>query len=112
MSLRLVHPAPAGQSTGLRPSHGKLTDEELRNLGAAIRYLTRGHGGVKRLAREAGVPRMTLQQAARGERGRGSAALALAVSRAARVSIEQVLSGKLIPPPDPCPTCGKDRRAS
>jgi DNA-binding XRE family transcriptional regulator len=61
------------------------------------------------LAREAGVPRGTLVQAAQDKPGRGSAALALRIARAARVSVEDILTGKLVPALVVCPHCGAVR---
>ncbi len=111
MTLRLVHKAREGQER-TRPRGGALTAEEHQNLGATIRHLSRGRAGMKRLARETGVPGPTLQGATKLRRGWGSASLALAVSRAAGCSVEDVLSGKLLPKVEHCPTCGAERRAS
>lgn len=100
--LQLIHPARPGQ--GRRPRRCALTTEEHAHLSMTIRFLGRGHGGLKRLARDAGVPKSTLAGAAKVRRGWGSAGLALAVAKAVGAKVEDVLSGKLIPPP--CPTCG------
>ena len=109
MTLRLVRPPHEGQ--GRRPRRGALTAEEHRNLGAAIRYLSRTmFGTTKRLARETGIPLPTLSGASKGRWGWGSAGIALAIARASGTTVEEVLSGRLVPPT--CPHCGAERRSA
>jgi len=101
--LRLVRSFDERHAT---PRRGRLTDLEHRHLARTIRYLSRTQfGSVKQLAAEAGVPVATLQGAAKMRRGWGSAGLALRISQAAHVSVEDVLSGKLVPTAR-CPNCG------
>jgi hypothetical protein len=103
--LRLVRPLQERQAT---PRRGSLTDLEHLNLARTIRHLSRTtFGSVKQLAAEAGVPVATLQGAAKKRRGWGSAGLALRIAQAARISVEDVLSGKLVPIPR-CPKCSAE----
>lgn len=111
--LRIVHPAREGQPTdppvrrkGARAAVYSLTPDESRHLRASIQNAARAYGGVDCLAAAMGVPRGTLYQANRQtNRRRASVALALLVARAAGMSLEAVISGKLSPAGQ-CKACG------
>jgi hypothetical protein len=97
--LRLVHPAPAGQGTDppgarRRRRHAaalSLSAEEIQHLRATIRNTARAYGSLGCLAAVIGVPASTLTP----RRKRPSPGLALAVARAAGMSVEAVLGGAL-----------------
>lgn len=95
--LRIVHPAPEGQPTDppARRRRGpspalSLTPDESRSLRACIRNTGRAFGSLGCLAAAIGVPKGTLARAKRH-----GAALALLVARAAGMTVEAVLGGKL-----------------
>jgi hypothetical protein len=95
--LRLVHPAPEGQPTdppARRRGHKApalfIADEEARHLRATIKNTGRAYGSVACLAAAIGVKPGVLSS-----KRRPSAALALAVARAAGMTVEAVLGGKL-----------------
>jgi hypothetical protein len=105
--LRLVHPAPAGNATdppkrkrGPAPALS-LTAEEARHLRVATRNIARTHGSLRRLAAVLGVQPGTLSRTARLP----SAGLAVALARVHGLSIDALLSGKLVQAGS-CPTCG------
>jgi transcriptional regulator with XRE-family HTH domain len=101
--LRLVRPLEEHQRS---PRRGCLTDLEHLHLARTIRHLSRTRfGSMEQLAAAADVSVSTLKGAALTRRGWGSAGLALRIARAAGVSVEDVLSGTLVPVPH-CPACG------
>jgi hypothetical protein len=73
MTLRLVHPAPAGPVP--RPSKGKrsaalcLTEEEHKHLRAALRGLRARYGSWGAVAKLLGMRPGTLTAAGRAEKG-------------------------------------------
>lgn len=117
--LRIVHPAPSGQGSGPpKRRKGKrspslaLTPDEIRHLRAGLQNLRFALGGWDVVATVTGIPRKTFEQVG-GPRGRRPHAIvALRVAKAAGISVEALLSGKMRPT-DRCPTCGThaaDRR--
>jgi hypothetical protein len=82
-----------------------LTPDEQRHVKAALAFLVRRHGSYAKLATVAGTKRATLVLAG-GKRGTVSAGIALRVARAAKVPLEDILSGAW-PKPGACPTCGR-----
>jgi hypothetical protein len=98
--LRLVHPAPKGQEkrTSTVPKMGLgrkcaalvPTIEEQKHIRAAIRNLAYAFGGFDVLSEVTGVPLGTLRHANQS----ASFALAVIVARAARIPVEQLLSGR------------------
>lgn len=82
-----------------------LTPEEQANVRAAIRWLAKRHGGVRKLAALLGVSYPTANRACL-KGGRPSAALAIRAARVAGASVEAVLGGTW-PPPGACPHCGR-----
>lgn len=108
--LRLVHPPPGGNATdppaARRKGHPSaalsLTADESRALRVTIRNVGRAYGSLPCLAAAIGVPVGTLYHAGRR---RSSAALALLVARAAGMSVEAVIGGKLSAA-GRCESCG------
>jgi hypothetical protein len=100
MTLRLVHPAPAGQHPpptrrkGDRSPALFLTAEETKHFRAAAHNAARAYGGFACLAAAIGVPVDTLHAAMTPKR-RPSAALALRLARASGMHVETMLSGAL-----------------
>jgi len=92
--LRLVHPAPQGQET--RSSSRRKSDaltptqEEQRRIYAALGNVARAYGGRDVLAVVMGVSRKILE----GRKKPRSYAFAVLLARAARIPVEQILSGK------------------
>lgn len=117
--LRLVHPAEDGQDPrrrkGRRASSLSLTADEVRHLKITIRNTARAYGGFPVLAGILGMAPKVLANAAHDKRRHLSPALALAVARAAGMSVEAVLSGAL-GEAGRCKACGAraggERRAS
>lgn len=111
--LKLVHPAREGQDGGDPPRKRKrprripqLTPDESRHLQTATRNLHKAFGSSwPCLSAVTGVAACTLEQIGNG-RSRGSVAVALFVARAAGVSVECLLSGKLTDM-SKCPACGR-----
>lgn len=108
--LRLVHPAPSGQATdpparrrGSRSPALCLTSDERRHLRASLQNLRRAYGTWACLAMAMDVPMQTLTAA--GQRGKGSAMLAIRAAKAGGMSVEAVLGGTLNPA-GRCTSCG------
>jgi|HubBroStandDraft_6_1064221.scaffolds.fasta_scaffold872250_2 hypothetical protein len=104
--LRLVHPAPSGQDPpkrrkGSRSPALSLTADEARHLRAAIVNLARAYGSRGCLAAVLGVAPDVLTR----QKRHPSAALALAVAKAAGMSVEAILGGDLSSM-GRCPSCG------
>jgi hypothetical protein len=78
----------------------RLTDEEARHLRATIRNVARMYGSLSCLAEVLGVHPGVLTH-----RRRPSPGLALAVARAAGMTFDAVVGGKLTAA-GRCPTCG------
>src|SRR5262249_49540165 len=78
-----------------------LTAEEARHLRAATRNIARTHGSLRRLASVLGVGPNTLSRTNRLP----SAGLAVALARLHGLSIDALLSGKLVRA-GTCSTCG------
>lgn len=110
--LRLVHPAPAGNSTdpparrkGARSPSLSLTADEVRHFRIYLRNLARAYGTWGCLATVMGMNEKSLHNA-RGYRGRRpSGALVIRAAQAGGVSVESVLSG-VLGDASRCPTCG------
>jgi hypothetical protein len=104
--LRLVHPAREGQEAPAprrkgRPSPSfSLNDAEVRHLRAAIVNVARAYGSIGCLAAALGCNAGVLTRKRRPGPG-----LALAVARAAGMTVEAVLGGTLNPA-GRCPSCG------
>lgn len=105
--LRLVHPPPGGNGTdppARRKGHPSpafsLTPDEVRHLRATIHNVGRAYGSIACLADAMRVPVDTLYK-----HKRHSAAMALLVARAAGMSVEAVIGGKLSPAGQ-CSACG------
>jgi hypothetical protein len=106
--LRLVHPDGGGNTPARRRRHApspalSLTADEARHLRTAIRGIARSFGSLTKLAAAIGVPLGTL-----AKRRHQSAGLALAVARVAKVSLDVMLSGRLLDA-GVCPACGGKR---
>jgi hypothetical protein len=82
-----------------------LTPDEQRNAKVAIAFLMKRHGTLGKLAEAMGAKAGTVKVAA-GKRGKVSAGIALRAARAAKVPVEDILTGAW-PPPGMCPTCGR-----
>lgn len=113
--LRLVHPPPGGNGTdpptrrkGAHAPALSLSTDEARHLRATIRNVARAYGSLECLAAVIGVRATSLTH-----KRPPSPGLALAVARAAGMSVEAVISGVLSPAGE-CPACGAraGRRAS
>lgn len=108
--LRLVHPAREGQERP-RPSKGRrspallLTAAEERHLRTTIKNTARALGGMDVLAAMTSISRATLEHVAYAKSRHPSAALALLVARAAGISLEAAIGGKLSAV-GRCPSCG------
>ena len=105
--LMLVQPPPGGNATdppkrrrGARSPALSLTTDEARHLRATVKNTARAYGGLDVLASVIGVDPSTLNR-----KTRPSPALALAVARAAGMSVEAVIGGKLSDA-GRCSTCG------
>lgn len=117
--LRIVHPAPSGQGSGppkrrkgQRSGALSLSADEIRHLRAALQNLRFALGGWDVVAEVTGIRRVTLEHAGSKRSRRPHAAIAIRAARAAGISVEALLSGKMRPT-DRCPTCGThaaDRR--
>src|SRR5687767_1776710 len=95
---RRHHPPPADRLD-------KLYIREQENVRTAMRAL---HGRLRTwdaVAKAVGVPRKTIERIMSGERGI-PVRLALCAARAARVPVDDVLSGAW-PKPGVCPVCGR-----
>src|SRR4051812_4596701 len=107
--LRLVHPAREGQDPprrkGTRSPALSLSAEEVRHLRAAIVNTARAYGGMEVLASVTGVSLNVLHSAAYLRSYRASHALAFVVARAAGMTAEAILGGKLSPA-GRCKACG------
>jgi hypothetical protein len=92
--LRLVHPSPKGKVSARPTRHHAAaltpTHEERQRIYAAARNLARAYGGYDVLATVVGVPVGTLYHVRRD----ASYAMAVVIARAARVPVEQLLSGQ------------------
>src|SRR5436305_1258046 len=105
--LTLVHPAPKGQDPPVRRrkcAHSpllSLTPDEARHLRASIRNVARAYGSLACLAAVLGVNASALTR----KHKHPSPGLALAVARAAGMTLEAVIGGKLSAAGS-CPTCG------
>src|SRR5262245_48853580 len=99
--LRIVHPGPVGQGTDPpkrrhRPSPSlSLTAAEERHLRVTIKNTARALGGIDVLASMTGLSCSTLEHVAYRKSRHPSAALALLVARAAGISLEAAIGGKL-----------------
>lgn len=115
--LRLIRPSTAGQDPPPkrrkweRSDAYSLTDDEVRHLRAALQNLRRKLGGWRAVAEATGIPRETVSQAGSAHDGRPHPMIAIKVARAARVSLEALLSGT-IHDADVCPTCGRKGAAT
>jgi hypothetical protein len=83
-----------------------LSPEEQAHAKAALRFLAKRHGTLRKLASAMGTNFRTLQTAVE-KSGTVSAGIALRAARAAGVPLEDVLSGAW-PPAGACPYCGRD----
>jgi hypothetical protein len=106
--LRLVHPAREGQGTdpptrrkGYKAPALFLTADEARHLRATVKNVARAYGSLECLAAVLGIGPGVLTRKSR----RPSPGLALAVARAAGMSLEAVIGGKLSPA-GRCEACG------
>lgn len=110
--LRLVHPSPEGNGGDppIRRRHGAkppalfLTPEETRHARAALRNTARAYGTFGCLADAMGMPVRTLHRAMRVSRS-FSGTLAIRLAKAAGVTVEAMLTGKLNTA-GRCATCG------
>lgn len=82
-----------------------LTTAEQANAKAALRFLAKRHGSLRKLATAMGSNFGTLQGVVQ-KRVTVSAGIALRVARVAGAPLEDVLSGAW-PPDGTCPTCGR-----
>jgi hypothetical protein len=103
--LRLVHPNDAGQHPRTCKRRPSLTEAERTHVRAVLRNLQRAYGTWGCLSAATAVSENTLCSVAGGKR-RASASLILVIARAANLTVEQVLSGKL-DVAGRCPTCGR-----
>jgi hypothetical protein len=107
--LRLVHPSPGGNGPPAparrrRPAPSlSLTEDEARHARTAIRGAARVLGSLAKLAALIGVRGTILTKKSRPHPG-----LVLAVSRVAKLSLDAMLSGKLVDA-GTCPSCGAKR---
>jgi hypothetical protein len=108
--LRLVHPAREGQEGGDPPRRRRrrtcnsLTRDERRHLAVALHNLRRAYGSWDCLAEVMGVEAGALCDAG-SPRSKASPGLALRAARAAGMSVEAILGGK-ISAAGRCETCG------
>ena len=82
-----------------------LTPEEQANAKAALRFLAKRHGSVRKLAETMGANVRTVRYALE-RNGHVSAGVALRAARAAAVPLEDVLAGRW-PLKGACPHCGR-----
>lgn len=82
----------------------RLTPQEQRQVRIAIRYLHAKCGNWETLAKMLCMQDDSIRKVLRGGRG-VTPELAFRVSRLARVSIDALLFGRLVPP-GTCPNCG------
>jgi hypothetical protein len=82
-----------------------LSPEETAHVKAALAFLGKRLGTWRALAKATGLKKGTLGYAA-SKRGGVSAGVALRVARAAKVQLEDILSGAW-PKPGMCPHCGR-----
>ena len=108
MTLRLVKPAPPKPR---RVRRHQLTDAEVKRLGVATRNLIRAYGSTKCLAEVTGLSIDTLLHAGSIGRKRCGMPTAAKIAKAAGMTVEQLLAGRLAEV-GTCPTCGADRRAA
>lgn len=109
MTLRIVHPAPAGPvprpSKGRRSAALSLTDEEVRHLRAATRNAVRAFGSSGALAAALGMPRNTVHAVTAPRGARPTAIFAVRLAKAAGMSIEAVI-GPALSEAGRCKACG------
>lgn len=101
----LTH-AVAWRKKSKREVEADLTEEERARVKAALAFLRRRLGSVAALAKAMGVKPCRVFYAM-GPRGAVSAGIAMRAARAARVPLEDVLSGAW-PKPGACPHCGRE----
>lgn len=82
-----------------------LTVEEVANVHAALRFLQKRYGGVRKLAVAIRVNKSLIARALLAK-GKPSAGLTIRAARAASVPVEDVLAGRW-PPTGACPHCGR-----
>lgn len=82
-----------------------LTDEERAHVKTALAFLRTRHGGAEKLAAVMRV-RQPLIENVLARRGRPMPAMAIAVARAAQVTVDAILTGAW-PPEGMCPHCGR-----
>ena len=108
MTLRLVHPAPTGNSSPRRRCERStalsLTAEERPHFVAALRGLRRAFGTWGALATALQVRTNTLESAATMD-CKGGLALAVRVAQLAGIPVEAMLKGTIVEA-GTCPTCG------
>lgn len=80
-----------------------LTDDEQKNVRAALQFLKVRCGGWVNVGRVLGLKDVTLRAIARGEKV--SPNVAFRVARFASVGVDEVLTGRF-PEPGTCPMCG------
>jgi hypothetical protein len=106
--LRLVHPNDGGQAPRPRrrpPLRFNLTKDEAAHFRVVLQNLCRVYGTWLALGTKLGACHSTLWRVARGKK-RPSGDIIILAARAARMTVEQVLSGKL-DVAGRCPTCGR-----
>ncbi len=97
--LRLVHPS---KPTTRKPPP-TFTNEHREKLAIALRNLHGRYGRWQAVADEMGVTKAALMLVFRGKGG--SMAMAYAAAALAKVPVERLLSGSIVPV-NTCPTCG------
>lgn len=85
----------------------KLTSEQANNVRVAIKFLRQRFGTWAALAKAMGVKSQGLQQSVNRLGHAPNAGQAIRAARVACVPVERLLSG-LYPPPNSCPTCGRE----
>jgi hypothetical protein len=93
------------RSASRAKNHCDLTPEEQANVSKALRVLRHRYASWRDAATALDIGEKTLTSAATGKR-KASAGMALRVSRAAGVSMEELLAGAW-PKPGACPMCGR-----
>jgi DNA-binding XRE family transcriptional regulator len=96
---------PGDPNRGLRQRVNNLTDDERRLLRAAIKNLRVRLGSWRALSEAVGLSENTLRGIAKGA-DFGSVKVALKVARVARIPVDVLLAGRIVPA-DRCPTCGQ-----
>jgi hypothetical protein len=104
--LRLVKEEATKPSRRRDVGRRQLTDDQIRQVRLAVRNLVRAYGSVPCLAEVTGLAPATIYELRkRRDKDRPGLLIATRVARAAGMTVEQLLAGRLIDT-SACPACG------